>query len=242
MKPDERPILMCRLECPAELLGMLDGWIPKHLDDSLAHPSVTSAGNYEIVRDFGALPSALNHEGNRMVNYATSDLEGCLEWLDSQELRGAIEDGVDRESQYPPLDGEPFIGNIYVPGEVVGGSPEDFIRDCTWYVERYEVPETEVASFEAWSAKQLHELASLKGVARARSWAQYRDAPKRFPFDRYRSKGNRMISLELLAGADPMELSRDKEFVALLQGSVAEWDARLTYARRDLTRNIVVRP
>ncbi len=51
-----------------------------------------------------------------------------------------------------------------------------------------------------------------------------------------------MISLELLAGADPMELSRDKEFVALLQGSVAEWDARLTYARRDLTRNIVVRP
>ena len=170
MKPDERPILMCRLECPAELLGMLDGWIPKHLDDSLAHPSVTSAGNYEIVRDFGALPSALNHEGNRMVNYATSDLEGCLEWLDSQELRGAIEDGVDRESQYPPLDGEPFIGNIYVPGEVVGGSPEDFIRDCTWYVERYEVPETEVASFEAWSAKQLHELASLKGVARARSW------------------------------------------------------------------------
>ena len=140
MKPDERPILMCRLECPAELLGMLDDWIPKHLDDSLAHPSVTSAGNYEIIRDFSSLPSALNHEGNRMVNYATNDLEGCLEWLDSQELRGAIEDGVDRESQYPPLDGEPFIGNIYVPGEVVGGSAEDFIRDGTWYVERFEVP------------------------------------------------------------------------------------------------------
>ena len=30
-----------------------------------------------------------------------------------------------------------------------------------------------------------------------------------------------MISLELQAGADPMELSRDKQFVALLQGSVA---------------------
>ena len=242
MKPDERPILMCRLECPAELLGMLDDWIPKHLDDSLAHPSVTSAGNYEIIRDFSSLPSALNHEGNRMVNYATNDLEGCLEWLDSQELRGAIEDGVDRESQYPPLDGEPFIGNIYVPGEVVGGSAEDFIRDGTWYVERFEVPGTEVARFEAWSTKQMHELAALEGVGAGPVLRQYRDAPKRFPFDRYRSKGNRMISLELQAGADPMELRRDKQFVALLQGSIAEWDARLTYTRRDLTRNIVVRP
>ena len=40
-----------------------------------------------------------------------------------------------------------------------------------------------------------------------------------------------MISLELEAGADPMELSRDEQFVALVQGSVAEWDARLTYTR-----------
>ena len=166
MKPDERPILMCRLECPAELLGMLDDWIPKHLDDSLAHRVVTSAGNYEIIRDFASLPSALNHHGNRMVNYATNDLEGCLEWLDSEELRGAIEDGVDRESQYPYLDGEPFIGNIYVPDEVIGTSTEDFIPDGTWYVERFEVPDTEEARFEAWSTKQLHEFAALDGAAR----------------------------------------------------------------------------
>ena len=122
------------------------------------------------------------------------------------------------------------------------GRPRTSIRDGTWYVERFEVPGTEVARFEAWSTKQMHELAALEGVGAGPSWAQYRDAPKRFPFDRYRSKGNRMISLELQAGADPMELSRDKQFVALLQGSVAEWDARLTYTRRDLTRNIVVRP
>ncbi|HXW34621.1 MAG TPA: hypothetical protein VEJ87_08570 [Acidimicrobiales bacterium] len=242
MKPDQRPILMCRLECPAEQLEMLDDWIPKHLDDSLAHRAVTSAGNYEIIRDFASLPSVLNHHGNRMVNYATEDIEGCLEWLDSEELRGAIEDGVDRESQYPQLDGEPFIGNIYVPGDVVGGSPEDFIRDGTWYVERFEVPEAEISRFEAWSTKQLHELVALEGAVRARSWAQYRDAPRRFPFDRYRSKGNRMISLELQAHADPMELSRDERFASALQASVAEWDAHLPYVRRDLTRNIVVRP
>ena len=51
-----------------------------------------------------------------------------------------------------------------------------------------------------------------------------------------------MISVELQAGADPMELAGDEQFIALLQASVAEWDSRLTYARRDLTRNIIVRP
>ena len=133
-----------------------------------------------------------------MVNYATSDLEGCLEWLDSQELRGAIEDGVDRESQYPPLDGEAFIGNIYVPGEVVGGYRKLF---GTHLVRRtLRVPKAR------WP-RRCGPQNSCTSWPRSREWrlavlAEYRDAPKRFPFDRYRSKGNRMISLELLAGAD----------------------------------------
>ena len=241
MKPDERPILMCRLECPAELLGMLDDWIPKHLDDSLAHPSVTSAGNYEIIRDFSSLPSALNHEGNRMVNYATNDLEGCLEWLDSEELRGAIEDGVDRESQYPPLDGEPFIGNIYVPGEVVGGSAEDFIRDGTWYVERFEVPGTEVGRFEAWSTKQMHELAALEGVARARAClvprrpeaVPFRSLPvKREPHDLSRVRSRRRPD-----GAEPGRAVRRPG------PGVGRGVGRSPHVYEGgLTRNIVVRP
>lgn len=242
MKPDERPILMCRLECPAGTVATLDDWIPKHLDDSLAHRAVTSAGNYEILQDFSRLPSVLNHHGNRMVNYATEDIEGCLEWLDSEELRGAIEDGVDRESQYPALDGEAFTGNIYVPVEVIGGSPEDFIHDGVWYVERFEVSGTEAPGFDTWWAQHLRALATLPGAVRTRSWTQFHDAPRRFPFDRYRSKGNRMISLEFGPGTNPNELTAGEQFLGLLQESVSEWEVRLGYVRRDLTRNIIVRP
>jgi len=238
---DNHPLLVCRLECPGNLLAALDGWIPKHLDDSLVHAAVTSGANYEMVRDFEALPSALNNHGNRMVIYATSDLDGCLDWLDSPAIRGAIEDGVDRESQYPQLDGEPFIGNIYVVDAVAGSYDSDFIPGGWWYVERFVVPPHVEEVFNPWLAAQTDRLAKLEGSVRARSWTQYRDAPKRFPYDRYRSKGNRMVSVEF--GRDPgwRSVVGTPAFTSALEASVGRWDASLPYVRRDLAVNIAIR-
>jgi hypothetical protein len=239
---DGHPIMMCRLECPAYAVGPLDEWIPKHLDDSIAHVAVTGGANYEMIRDFARLPSALNEHGNRMVIYSTSDLAGCLEWLDSPELRGAIEDGVDRESQYPLLDGEPFIGNIYLPQDQYGSSEDDFIPGGPAYVERFEVPESAIGQFDEWLASYTERVAAWPGVVRARSWRQYVDAPDRFPYNRYRSKGNRMVSVEFTPGLDPYEIAGRPEFLAALQESVSTWDTVVPYARRDLARNLVVRP
>ena len=238
---DSHPYMMCRLECPSSYLKALDDWIPKHLDDSLVHHAVTSAANYEMVRDFQSLPSVLNNHGNRMVIYATSDLDGCVDWLDSPAIRGAIEDGVDRESQYPPLDGEPFIGNIYAVDSVIGSHDGDFIPGGWSFVERFEVPAADKAAFDSWITEHGKRLSQLPGAVRTRSWTQYRDAPMRFPYDRYRSKGNRMVSAEFGPDSAYAETVNDAAFRSALADSVAKWDASLPYVRRDVATNIIVR-
>ena len=77
-------------------------------------------------------------------------------------------------------------------------------------------------------------------MKRVRTFRQYRDAPKRFPYDRYTSKGNYMILAELSIDVDPLELARGSEFSAALRDSV-QWDVRLPYVRRELAVNHVFR-
>ena len=84
--PDERPLLVCRLECPPRMQADVDGWMPKHFDDSLMDPIVTSAHNYRVLRDFrsageGGLPWIFNGHGNRFIVYVYEDLAGVVPFI-----------------------------------------------------------------------------------------------------------------------------------------------------------------
>src|SRR5207248_572886 len=64
------------------------------------------------------LPATFTEPGCRIIVYVAEDMPGLLAWLDSPELRAAIEDGTEREAQVVPVDGDPFTGNIYAVREV----------------------------------------------------------------------------------------------------------------------------
>ena len=89
--PDERPVLLCRVNVPEHMQEDVDGWMPKHFDDSLWHPAVTSAASYAVLHDWERLPSAFNHDCTRFIPYVATDLPGLVAWVDAPELRGAIE-------------------------------------------------------------------------------------------------------------------------------------------------------
>ena len=241
---DERPVLVCRIECPPHMAEGVDEWMPKHFDDSLDHEAVTSVAAWRVVRDFdpgSGLPWVLNGHGNRFIVYVAHSLPPLLDWVDSPIIRDAIEDGHDRESAFPELDGEAFTGNIYEVTKVAHPLGADFAGPSLIFNERFEVGEDDQPEFVRWlEGEHLEALAGLPGVQRVRTFRQYRDAPKRFPYDRYTSKGNYMILAELSIDVDPLELARGSEFSAALRDSV-QWDVRLPYVRRELAVNHVLR-
>jgi hypothetical protein len=239
---DERPILVCRLECPAAHVDSLDAWMPKHFDDSLVHPAVTSAANYAVIHDFERLPAIFNGHGNRFIVYVADDVPGLMQWLDSPQIREAIEDGVDRESKYPPLDDEPFTGNIYEVMEVRGPVGADVAGRGPIMAERFEVPPSLQAEFDAWlNGPHLDPVESWPEVRRVRTWRQKRDdVPKRFPYERYVSKGNRMIVADFAEDTDLRTLFGSGATAEALSDST-RWDTRLPYVRREVCEFLLVR-
>jgi hypothetical protein len=177
-----------------------------------------------------------------MVIYATRDLAGCLDHMDSPAARAAIADGESRENQYPLLDGEPFTANIYLPDQVFGSLDEAFVAGDWFYAERFEVPYSHDEEFVPWIEGYGARLTEWPGVTRVRTWTQYRDAPPGFPFDRYRSKGNRMVSVEVAAEVAVEQIVGHPLFGSDLADSLSRWDAVLPYVRRDLGKNLLVRP
>ena len=85
---DSEAVCVCRDHIPPEMIAELDEWIPKHFDDSLLHPAVTGARSYRVL---WGLPPTFTDEGCRLIIYRTRDMEGLVEWLDSPELRAAIQ-------------------------------------------------------------------------------------------------------------------------------------------------------
>lgn len=240
--PDERPVLVCRLECPADFLEGLDAWMPKHFDDGLAHPAVTSAANYSVLRDYARLPAVLNGHRNRFIVYAADDSDGLMAWLDSSEARAAIEDGVDRESRYLRLDDEPFTGNIYEIVRVSAPLGSEFAGAAPLVVERFDVPPHLEADFDGWLHGEHFELvAAWPRVSRVRTWRQKReDVPKRFPYTRYTSKGNRMLWVDFQEGPDLRELVATGELSSALLDSVRR-DTQLPYVRREACELLLFR-
>jgi len=241
---DERPILVCRIECPPSMAEGVDEWMPKHFDDSLDHEAVTSVASWRVVQNFepdSGFPWLLNGHGNRFIVYVADNLPGLVEWIDSPIIREAIDDGVDRESAFPSLDGEPFTGNIYEVTAVRQPLYVDFTGPSMIFAERFEVGAADDAEFNEWlEGPHLDAVASLPDVLRVRAFRQHRDVPARFPYDRYMSKGNRMILAEFPMESSPLDLARSDAFRGVLRDST-EWDLRLPYVRRELAVNHVLR-
>ena len=239
---DERPILVCRVECPAAFQASLDEWMPKHFDDSLANPAVTSAHNYGVLRDWERLPSLFNDDGTRFIVYVADTTEGLVEWVDEPELREAIDDGVEREAQYPPLDDEPFNGSIYELAEIRRPRGADIAGGGPVFVERFEVPPALQAEFDDWlNGRHLDDLDAFSGAVRTRTYRQLKDeVPQRFPFTRYTGRGNRMIWVEFAEGTDLLELLSEPRVVEAIQDS-QRWDLRLPYVRRELGEHLLTR-
>jgi hypothetical protein len=244
--PDERPVLVCRLECPPRMQADVDGWMPKHFDDSLLDPHVMAAANYAVLSDFrplgdGGLPSLLNGHGNRFIVYVADSIDGYETSIDSERVRAAIRDGAEREGQYPPLDDEPFNGVVYAVRGVRGAVGRDLVGSGPILVERFEVPTDEAAAFDAWlDGPHLDAALALPGAVRARTFAAHRDYPRRFPYDRYRGKGNRMLLVEFTEGRDARVTVADARTRAWLQDSL-RWDLRLPYVRREVAVHLVTR-
>jgi hypothetical protein len=241
--PDERPLLVCRIECPPHMAESVDDWMPKHFDDSLDHPAVTSVASYRVARDFDpatGLPWLLNGHGNRFIVYVADSVDHLVEWIDSPIIRDAIEDGVDRESAFPQLDGEPFTGNIYAVSSVRKPLGADFPGPSMVFAERFQVGADDEPELTAWlEGEHLDAVAALAGVLRVRTFRQHLDVPARFPYTRYTSKGNHMLLAEFPLG-DPLALARSEPFREVLADS-ARWDLRLPYVRREVAVNHVLR-
>lgn len=244
--PDERPLLVCRLECPPRMQADVDGWMPKHFDDALMDPLVTSAHNYRVLRDFrasadGGLPWTFNGHGNRFIVYVYDDIAGVVPFIDGPDVRAAIKDGEEREGRYPPLDDEAFNGVVHTVRAVRGAIGQDVAGAGPIVVERFEVPDADGPAFDAWlDGAHLEAAAGLPGVVRVRTFSAYRDMPHRFPHDRYLGKGNRMIWLELAADTDLRASLREREAQAWLGDSIG-WDLRLPYVRREAADHLLSR-
>jgi len=244
---DNRSVLVTRIECPTRIIESFDAWIPKHFDDSLDHDSVTSATNYQVIRDFDSstgLPWVLNGHGNRLVVYVADSTTGLIDWLDSPELRGAVKDGLEfLEGKCPSLDGEVawMTGNIYEVRKIVRPVGQDFLGSSSVFVERFEVGIERESEFVDWlEGKHLAALSSISDVTRVRTFRQKLDVPQRFPYDRYCSKGNYMIMVEIPSHIDLRSFARRPAFLEIIQQSLI-WDLELSYVRRELVKFVAIR-
>src|SRR5262245_55747612 len=161
--------------------GDVDGWMPKHFDDSLWHPAMSSAANYAVQCDWDRLPSVYNDDCTRFIPYVTTEIAGLLTWLDVPEALEAIEDGAEREGQYPALDGEPFNGTILDVVSVHGAGGSDIAGKGPILAERFHVGDADVTEFDEWLHGPYLERAALwPGVVRVRTFAATPGIPQRF--------------------------------------------------------------
>jgi hypothetical protein len=215
--------------------------MPKHFDDSLRNPAVTSAASYAVLRDWDALPAVYASECTRFIPYVADGMQGLVEWVDGPELREAIDDGVEREGQYPTLEGEPFNGSILEVVDVHGACGDDFAGHGPIVVERFHVSDPLEEEFDAWMAEEgRRRAAAWPGAVRVRTFRAAPGVPQQWPYSRYQGKGNRMIWVDFGEGVDARKVATDTHVLESLSGST-RWDTRVTYAVRDVGECLLVR-
>lgn len=244
--PDERPILLCRVECPPELQDELDGWTPEHFDDFGRHYAVLGASSYKVIRDFepdGGLPAAFNAtEATRFIPYVATNIQDMHAWIGSDVVTGGLDEPtMERESQYPALEQEPFNGTMMNVSQVRGRLGREQAGTGGCIAERYEVAPDSQAEFDAWlEGPHLDAYEAMDGWVRIRTFRGDRTAEHAFPWNRYLGKGNRMIWAELADGVDPKEFVRRQDYRSILADSL-RWDSRLPYVTREACEGFIVR-
>ena len=244
--PDERPLLVCRVDCPPPLQKELDDWTPWHFDDFGRHYAVLGASSYKIIRDFdpeNGLPAAFNaSQATRFIPYVVTSIPDMHAWIGSEVVTGGLDEPtLERESKYPTLEQEPFNGTMMTISKVVGAVGRDQIGSGGCVVERFEVGPEHTEEFDEWlDGVHLASYAALDGWVRIRTCRADRTADYAFPWNRYLGKGNRMIWCELQGDVDPKELVRSPEYNEILQSSL-RWDAVLPYITREACEEFIVR-
>ena len=239
--PDHFPIVLCRVDIPPNMQADVDAWMPKHFDDALAHPAVMAAANFAVRRDWDRLPSVFNNDATRFIPYAYESVDGLVAAIDGPEARGAIEDGAEREAQYPLLDDEPFNGTTLEVVEVRGACGAAFAGRGPILAERFQVDEAHAEEFDRWlNGPYLDRAASWPGLVRVRTFSAAAGLPQRWPHARYQGKGNRMIWAEFEEAADLDGILGSRSLGESLSDSV-QWDVRLPYVRRDAADCLLVR-
>jgi hypothetical protein len=182
-----------------------------------------------------------NDDCTRFIPYVVADIAGLVTWLDEPEARGAIEDGAERENQYPALDGERFNGSILDVVRIHGACGSDFAGQGPILVERFDVRDSDAPAFDEWlHGPYVERAAQWPGLVRVRTFAATRDIPQRWPHTRYQGKGNRMIWADFEDDADVYEVAASPAVAESLADSV-RWDSRLPYVRRDAAVCLLVR-
>ena len=155
LPPDERPLLVCRVDCPPPLQEELDGWTPWHFDDFGRHYAVLGASSYKIIRDFDpetGLPAAFNaSQATRFIPYVATSIPDMHAWIGSEVVTGGLDEPtLERESKYPSLEEEPFNGTMMTISKVVGALGRDQAGSGGCVVERFEVGPEHEAEFDEW--------------------------------------------------------------------------------------------
>jgi hypothetical protein len=127
----------------------VDAWMPKHFDDSIWHPAISSAANYAVQRDWDP-PERLQRRPHPLHPLRQNGDRRPARRLDAPETLEAIEDGAERESQYPALDGEPFNGSILDVVRIHGACASDFAGKGPILAERFDVRDSDAPEFDEW--------------------------------------------------------------------------------------------
>lgn len=208
-----------------------DRWqLEKHLPDLIKGPGILWAAYYRTLLE--RLPEAYHGSGSCMACYTAQTLDDLFAWLRSSVVPAAIEDGSRWFGRFNELDGSTYTGNVYDEVASVGHGEETRPGSGLVFVERFEVPLTEVEGFDRWLIdSHMRRTAEQPGVARVLVFNAVRE---NIPIDYYLSPGNRMLQVELAATSDSGALVADG-FRDVLKDSLA-WDLRLPYVKRDVYR------
>ncbi len=244
--PDERPLLLCRVDCPPSLQEELDGWTIEHFDDFGRHYAVIGASSFKVIRDFdpeSGLPAPFNaSQATRFIPYVATNIPDMHAWIGSEVVTGGLDEPtLARESKYPAIEQEPFNGTMMTVSKVRGALGREQAGSGGCVAERFEVGPEQEGEFDAWlDGPHLESYAALEGWVRIRTFGGDRTAEYAFPWNRYLGKGNRMIWCELEEDVDPREFVRRPEYNEILRSSLS-WDARLPYVTREVCEGFIVR-
>jgi hypothetical protein len=226
MPDTSKALLFTRNSIKLDRIVDWDVWeVDKHMYDLVRGPGVRSSTMYKPTVD-QRLPQALQANCRRAVSYRAPDLAAMREWLNSDVLAEAVEDGRTWRDAYDPLEDQWFTGNVYHLVKGVGVDPP---VSSHILIERYEVGQALGGEFEEWLESYLQQLAGLDGVEAVQSYVVVRDIRNQL----YLSPGNYALLLTIPAADDPIARLTTPAALKAFRNS-QEWELRLPYQRREL--------